>query len=110
MSHARVAFSTSAISSALRAEERRDRVVDRGRPLRDRVAGGVPADARFELEVLDDGVDDDARRQRRAGVVEVDDVAAARRVGAGALDVDRSRSGLLATRCSARHSSQSSVK
>ena len=56
--------------------------------------------------MLDDGVDDDARGECRARVVEVDDVATAGRVGADALDVDQ----LAAARCAARQSSQSSVK
>ena len=92
------------------AEQRRHRVVDRRRPGRDRVGGGVPADARLELQVLDDGVDDDARRKRRARVVEVHDVAASGRVGP---DRARRRSSGVAqaadVRCAARQSSQSSV-
>ena len=93
----------------LRADERGDRVVDGGRTFCDRITGGVAPDACFELEVLDDGVDDDARGECCARVVEVDDVETARRVSAGALDVDRCVQ-LAATRCSRRHSDQSSVK
>ena len=71
------------------AEQRRDRVVHRRRPVRDCVGGCVPPDARLELEMLDDGVDDDARRKRRARVVEVHDVAASGRVGPDPVDVDQ---------------------
>src|SRR5262249_58908640 len=52
----------------------------------------VAADPRLELEMADGRVENGLRRERRAGVVQVHDVLAARRVGAGALDVDSVRS------------------
>src|SRR5262249_48632240 len=52
----------------------------------------IAADPRLELEMADGRVENGLRRERRAGVVQVHDVLAARRVGAGALDVDSVRS------------------
>ena len=60
-------------------------------PLRGRF---VAADLGLAPQVLDDGVDDRGRRERRAGVVQVRHVGAARRLGAGPFDVDRHRQSL----------------
>src|SRR5919109_2970022 len=49
----------------------------------------VATDAAFELDVPDDGVENRLRRQRRAGVVQMNHVRAARRLAARPLDVDR---------------------
>ena len=73
MSHARVAFSTTAISSRPRADQPRDRVVgvlDAVRALGGRL---VAADLRLQPQVLDHRVEHRRGRQRGAGVVEVGD-------------------------------------
>jgi hypothetical protein len=69
----------------------------------------VAADSTFQLEVADHGVEHRLRRQRRAGVVEVQDVVDAGRLGAGALDVDRHASGMTATPGSSLPSRSSSA-
>ena len=89
MSHARVAFSTIAISSRCAPISGGDRVVavlDAVAPLRRRL---VAADLRLAPQVLDDRVEHARGRERGAGVVEVGDVLDARRLGARACDVQR---------------------
>ena len=49
----------------------------------------VAADARLELQVVDHRVEHRRRLERRAGVVEVNDMLAARRLGACPRDIDR---------------------
>ncbi len=70
------------------AEQAGDAVVGRLDPVV--LAGGrlVAADPRLELEVLDHRLQHDVRHQRGAGVVQVDDSLAARRLGPGLRDVE----------------------
>ena len=104
-----------------RADQRRDRRVDLLEPVGGGVGRRVAADPGLELEMPDDGLERRRGRQGRAGIVEVDDMCAAGRVGAHALDVDRAparphaRSHGAAqarrlARCSSRQSSHSGVK
>ena len=59
-------------------------------------AGRLPAgclvatDLRFEAQVIDDGVEHRLRVERRAGVVEMEDVLAARGEGPSPVDIERS--------------------
>ena len=71
-----------------RAQERGDRFVDPGEAARLPVLRLVAADAGFEVEVRLDRVEHRRGHQRRAAIVEVDRLAAAGRLGAGALDVE----------------------
>ena len=89
MSQARVAFSTHAISLAGGADQPCEGVVGVLDPLALLVVRLVAADLGLALQVTDVRVEHRLRRQRRAGVVEVGDVLAARGVCAQALDVER---------------------
>ena len=89
MSQARVAFSTTAISSRSRADQPRDRVVgvlDAVRAVGGRLVAAdlAPRARRWSITASSTG----RGRQRRAGVVEVGDRLGARRVRAGPGDVD----------------------
>ena len=89
MSHARVAFSTIAISSRRAPIRRGDGVVGVLAAVRALGRRLVAADRRLAAQVLDHGVEHGLGRERGAGVVEVGDVLDAGRVGARAGDVDR---------------------
>jgi hypothetical protein len=67
------------------------RRVHRGDLLVRGLLGLVAADAPFELEVGDHGIDDRPRHERRARVVEVDALRATGRVAAEGVDVERWR-------------------
>ncbi len=75
--------------SRRRPDQRRHRLVHRAGTRRDRIGGRVPADACFQLEVFDHRVDDHARWERSARVVEMHHVAAPGRVGPDSCDVDQ---------------------
>ena len=70
------------------AEQAGDAVVGRLDPVVLASGSLVAADPRFQLEVLDHRLQHHVRHQRGAGVVQMDDPLAARRLGAGLLDVE----------------------
>ena len=79
MSHARLAESSSAIWSGAGADQLGQRGVRCARSAGGRLGGGlVAAGARLELEVPDHRVEHRLGEQRRAGVVEVQHLLAAR--------------------------------
>ena len=71
------------------AEQSSDGVIGRFQLFDGLVLRLVPARRRFQPEVFDDRIDHLVRRQRRAGVVEVDEVPGGGSVGAQAVDVDQ---------------------
>ena len=89
MSHALVAFSTSAISPGAAPINVATDWYTASERARDRIGSRVPADACFQLEVFDHRVDDHTRWERGARVVEMHHVAAPGRVGPDSCDVDQ---------------------